>query len=83
LNSFSKGEFSPEIVRLTPPHPQRPPRLARLPGGPIGRGPAFFDGVEIVSPGITPVTEWRPEDPPEKRTPVGQASMYAAVARKP
>jgi hypothetical protein len=44
---------------------------------------AFFDGLELVEPGITPVTEWRPEDPPEKRTPAGQATMYGAVARKP
>ncbi|WP_091202190.1 SAM-dependent methyltransferase [Micromonospora narathiwatensis] len=44
---------------------------------------AFFDGLELVSPGITPVTEWRPDVPPEHRTSVAQASMYAAVARKP
>ncbi|MCW3818533.1 SAM-dependent methyltransferase [Micromonospora sp. DR5-3] len=44
---------------------------------------AFFDGLELVPPGITPVTEWQPDDPAELRTPVAQASMYAAVARKP
>ncbi|MGC5020145.1 SAM-dependent methyltransferase [Micromonospora sp. DT47] len=44
---------------------------------------SFFDGLELVHPGISPVTEWRPDDPPEQRTPVAQASMYAAVARKP
>jgi hypothetical protein len=44
---------------------------------------AFFDGLELIPPGITPVIEWRPEDPPEKRRPVAQASMYGAVARKP
>ncbi|MFF5173588.1 SAM-dependent methyltransferase [Micromonospora sp. NPDC000089] len=44
---------------------------------------AFFDGLELVPPGITPVTEWRADDPPQRRTPVAQASMYAAVARKP
>ncbi len=44
---------------------------------------AFFDGLELVPPGISPVTEWRPDTPPEQRTPAAQASMYAAVARKP
>ncbi|MEU3453532.1 SAM-dependent methyltransferase [Micromonospora sp. NPDC006766] len=44
---------------------------------------AFFDGLELVPPGISPVTEWRPDVPPELRTPPAQASMYAAVARKP
>ncbi|MFC0003485.1 SAM-dependent methyltransferase [Micromonospora siamensis] len=44
---------------------------------------AFFDGLELLEPGITPVTEWLPDDAPEQRTPVAQASMYAAVARKP
>ncbi|SCL32934.1 S-adenosyl methyltransferase [Micromonospora rhizosphaerae] len=44
---------------------------------------SFFDGLELIPPGISPVTEWRPEDPPEQRTPAVQASMYAAVARKP
>ena len=44
---------------------------------------AFFDGLDLIAPGVTPVTEWRPEDRPEQRTPVAQASMYAAVARKP
>ncbi|MGR6320185.1 SAM-dependent methyltransferase [Micromonospora soli] len=43
----------------------------------------FFDGLELVDPGISPVTEWRPDDPPEQRRPAAHASMYAAVARKP
>jgi hypothetical protein len=38
----------------------------------------FFDGLEIVDPGIVPVNEWRPDGPME-----GQAVHYAAVARKP
>lgn len=44
---------------------------------------AFFAGLDLVDPGITPITEWRPEEPAEQRVPAGQASMYAAVARKP
>lgn len=44
---------------------------------------SFFDGLELIPPGISPLTEWRPDDPPEQRTPAAQASMFAAVARKP
>jgi hypothetical protein len=44
---------------------------------------AFFDDLELVPPGISPVTEWRPDDSPEQRRAAAQASMYAAVARKP
>jgi hypothetical protein len=44
---------------------------------------AFFDGLELVEPGITPVTEWRPDDAPEQRPPASEASIYGAVARKP
>jgi hypothetical protein len=43
---------------------------------------AFFDGLEFVEPGISPITEWRPDDAPEQRPPLAQAAMYAAVARK-
>ncbi|MFG2054337.1 SAM-dependent methyltransferase [Micromonospora sp. NPDC048930] len=43
----------------------------------------FFDGLEFVEPGISPVTEWRPDDAPEQRLPAAHASMYAAIARKP
>ncbi|MEU1019673.1 SAM-dependent methyltransferase [Streptomyces sp. NPDC005898] len=39
---------------------------------------AFFDGLELVEPGVTQVTRWRPEseDPTE-------VDAYGAVARKP
>ncbi|WP_046563255.1 SAM-dependent methyltransferase [Micromonospora sp. HK10] len=44
---------------------------------------AFFTGLELVEPGIAPITEWHPEEPADQRVPAAQASMYAAVARKP
>ncbi|MFU8871631.1 SAM-dependent methyltransferase [Micromonospora sp. SL4-19] len=43
----------------------------------------FFDGLELVPPGISPITEWHPDTPAEQRLPAAQASMYGAVARKP
>ncbi|RKN45524.1 SAM-dependent methyltransferase [Micromonospora endolithica] len=43
----------------------------------------FFDGLELVEPGIVPVTEWRPRVPPEQRPSLAEASIYGAVARKP
>ncbi|MEU2610995.1 SAM-dependent methyltransferase [Micromonospora sp. NPDC007271] len=48
-----------------------------------GEVAAFFDGLELVPPGISPITEWHSDAPPEHRTPAAQASMYGAVARKP
>jgi hypothetical protein len=43
----------------------------------------FFDGLDLVEPGIVPVTQWRPEVPESQRPPLAEASIYAAVACKP
>lgn len=43
----------------------------------------FFTGLDLAEPGIVPVTEWRPQVPPEQRPPLADASIYGAVARKP
>ncbi|MEU7918708.1 SAM-dependent methyltransferase [Micromonospora zamorensis] len=43
----------------------------------------FFTGLELAEPGIVPVTEWRPQVPPEQRPALADASIYGAVARKP
>jgi hypothetical protein len=40
----------------------------------------FFDGLEILEPGIAPVSQWRPDSELEASSP---ASMWAAMARKP
>jgi len=43
---------------------------------------ALFDGLELVEPGIVPVSEWRPEpgtDLPDRR----DVSVWGGVARKP
>jgi hypothetical protein len=38
----------------------------------------FFDGLDVVDPGVVPVDQWRPDTPPK-----GDVVHYAAVARKP
>ncbi|MGC4805132.1 SAM-dependent methyltransferase [Micromonospora sp. DT233] len=43
----------------------------------------FFAGLELVEPGIVPVTQWRAELPETERPPLAEASIYGAVARKP
>ncbi|MGW1057354.1 SAM-dependent methyltransferase [Micromonospora rubida] len=43
----------------------------------------FFDGLELVEPGVVPVTQWRAEVPESERPPLAEASIYGGVARKP
>ena len=40
----------------------------------------FFDGLELLEPGVVPITKWRPATEAEAAAP---AAMWAAVARKP
>lgn len=41
---------------------------------------AFFDGLELVEPGVVPVLSWRPDEPSQDPL---SAYLYAAVGRKP
>ena len=43
----------------------------------------FVDGLELVPPGIVPMTEWRPESGTTDGPSPAQASAYAALGRKP
>ncbi len=43
----------------------------------------FVDGLELVPPGIVPMTEWRPEGDTTDGPSPAQASAYAALGRKP
>jgi hypothetical protein len=43
----------------------------------------FLDGLELVDPGITPMSAWRPELEPGPRPSPTEAGAYAALARKP
>ncbi|AGZ44693.1 SAM-dependent methyltransferase [Actinoplanes friuliensis] len=44
---------------------------------------ALFDGLELVEPGVTPVSEWRSEGETEPRPNPAHVAMYGGVARKP
>jgi hypothetical protein len=41
----------------------------------------FFDGMELVPPGVRSISEWRNDDPPEERTSAVDTFSYGAVAR--
>ncbi|MFD5099295.1 SAM-dependent methyltransferase [Streptomyces albidochromogenes] len=42
----------------------------------------FFDGLELLEPGVVQVTRWRPE-PGDAQGPAAPVDAYAGVARKP
>jgi hypothetical protein len=42
---------------------------------------AFFDGLELIDPGVVPVLAWRPDN--GMPADVHAAYYYAAVGRKP
>jgi hypothetical protein len=43
----------------------------------------FFDGMELVPPGIVSVAQWRAEDAPQPRPSAETTGVYGAVARIP
>jgi hypothetical protein len=40
----------------------------------------FFDGLDLVEPGVVKVTEWRPQSELEAR---GPTSLWGGMGRKP
>ncbi|MDG4768373.1 SAM-dependent methyltransferase [Solwaraspora sp. WMMD406] len=44
---------------------------------------ALFEGLDLVPPGIVPVSDWRTDDEPRPRPGASDVSMYGAVARIP
>jgi S-adenosyl methyltransferase len=44
---------------------------------------ALFDGLELIEPGITLATDWRPDTVPDSPIDPSRISMWSAVARKP
>ena len=42
---------------------------------------AFFDGLEIIDPGLVPVPQWRP-DPQQAGDPPGRIAAYGGVGRR-
>ena len=56
-----------------------PPALRPLPD--VRR---FFDGLDLVEPGLVPVNDWRPDQlPPPGQHPARRSPLYGAIARKP
>lgn len=43
----------------------------------------FFNGLDLVTPGIVPVADWRADDEPHPRPTAAQTAVYAAAARIP
>ncbi|MBB6348977.1 SAM-dependent methyltransferase [Nonomuraea muscovyensis] len=43
---------------------------------------AFFDGFELLEPGVVPLPLWRPDGPVAEELTVGQRLMYGGIARK-
>jgi hypothetical protein len=43
----------------------------------------FFDGLELLPPGIVSAAQWRAEDEPQPRPTAEDTATYCAVARKP
>jgi hypothetical protein len=48
--------------------------------GPVIRG--YFDGTDIVEPGIVAAGGWRAEDEPSRRMVTTDLEIYAAVGKK-
>lgn len=46
---------------------------------------AYFDGLELLEPGVVPLPLWRPDGPVplEEDLSIGQRLMYGGIARKP
>ncbi|MCM3882721.1 SAM-dependent methyltransferase [Frankia sp. R82] len=44
---------------------------------------SFFDGLELVDPGVTLVRRWRPDEPLDESRTDAAVSTFGAVARKP
>jgi O-methyltransferase involved in polyketide biosynthesis len=49
----------------------------------LGEFSRFFDGLELLGPGVIPVTGWRPEPEDVAVQAEGIVPVYAGVARKP
>jgi len=44
---------------------------------------ALFDGLELIEPGVVPVSEWRAGHEPPPRPDPAEVAMFGAVGRKP
>ncbi|MET7392428.1 SAM-dependent methyltransferase [Dactylosporangium sp. NPDC005572] len=87
LDALPKGSY---LVASHATSDYLPPELvADISSGRHGQGrlrtraevERFFDGLDLVSPGVVPLPEWRAEGEPQPRPAAGEVAMYAGVAR--
>ncbi|GIH51516.1 S-adenosyl methyltransferase [Microbispora rosea] len=82
LSHIYKGDIQEEVVEAS-----KQVYSATSSGGLAGRSLAriasFFDGLEILEPGLVPVQAWRPDVPWEVPADPGDSGILGAVARKP
>ncbi|WP_326595286.1 SAM-dependent methyltransferase [Streptomyces sp. NBC_01803] len=77
--SVDHGSMTPEQgARITRIYRDGGATLVMRSGEDIAR---FFDGFELVDPGLVPMPDWRPEGPPDQEDPIVYAG-YAGVGRK-
>ncbi|MFE0421612.1 SAM-dependent methyltransferase [Streptomyces sp. NPDC058953] len=78
--STATADFAPEgFARVVVEYESR--GIPMVPRGTAEVG-AFFEGLELVEPGLTQVHRWRP-GPAQEGVAPEQVAMYGAVARKP
>jgi hypothetical protein len=79
LASHVTYDFLPRSVLSTVPG------AAQGPGGVVMRGrddiARFFDGMDLVDPGMVPPAEWRPTDPVAARPSPADTASYAGLAK--
>jgi hypothetical protein len=79
LASHVTYDFLPRSVLSTVPG------AAQGPGGVVMRGrddiARFFDGMDLVDPGLVPPAEWRPTDPVAARPSPADTASYAGLAK--
>jgi len=73
IDSEMMAELSARLDKLMPPG-QRPAFRDRAH---VAR---FFEGLDLIDPGLVPITGWRPD---LSTDPVGPVPMWGAVAKKP
>jgi hypothetical protein len=81
---MSHGTFDPlapeqviqmEQLRAASPQPVRPRTRAEM--------ERFFEGLELVVPGIVPLAEWRDDDESRPRPSANEVACYGALAQVP
>ncbi|GGO00862.1 hypothetical protein GCM10010116_01410 [Microbispora rosea subsp. aerata] len=82
LSHIFRGDVKEEIVEASK-KVYSATRSGGLTGRTLEQIASFFDGLEIVEPGIVPVQAWRPDVPWEVPTDPGDSGILGAVGRKP